>query len=76
MNSLKKTRQTNIDNLSSLDENKLFEFQKELKDSGMEVCVSCGAQTKVPRTTHIDMRHYYVEGAGQLCNDCGEKLYK
>ena len=39
-----------------------------------EICVSCGAETNVPKSWHIDLRKYYVEGAGQLCDDCGKKL--
>ena len=42
-----------------------------LKKIIYEDCVSCGAQTKVPRDMHIDLRAFYIEGAGQLCDDCG-----
>ena len=41
-----------------------------------ENCISCGEITDVPRGLHIDFRQYYVEGAGQLCTTCGEKLNK
>jgi len=41
-----------------------------------EKCVSCGKETDVFKDTHIDLRKYYVEGAGQLCDDCGKKLNK
>lgn len=33
-------------------------------------CVMCGKETKYDETTHIDFRSNYIEGAGQLCNDC------
>lgn len=33
-------------------------------------CVICGKQTKYKTSTHIDMRHGYVEGMGQLCGSC------
>tara|TARA_R110002020_G_scaffold11126_3_gene42250 strand:- start:174 stop:488 length:315 start_codon:yes stop_codon:yes gene_type:complete len=37
-----------------------------MKDS----CVICGAETKYDEFEHIDLRYFYVEGAGQLCPDC------
>jgi len=33
-------------------------------------CVLCGVETSYKRNTHIDMRHGYIEGAGQLCPNC------
>ena len=33
-------------------------------------CVLCGVETTYKRSTHIDMRHGYIEGAGQLCPNC------
>ena len=33
-------------------------------------CVLCGVETAYKRSTHIDMRHGYIEGAGQLCPSC------
>jgi hypothetical protein len=38
-------------------------------------CVSCGSETPYDKTDHIDFRLGYVEGAGQLCLDCYEKIY-
>jgi hypothetical protein len=37
-------------------------------------CVMCGEQTPYERDQHIDTRFGYVEGAGQLCRDCYEKV--
>lgn len=68
-----KTRQTNIKNLNSLKEEKLYEFQKELKDE-MEICIMCGKETKILKNLHIDMRNNYIEGAGQLCYDCARDI--
>lgn len=41
-----------------------------------EICIraSCGAETAYSRDTPIDRRHHYVEGAGQLCDKCGEEF--
>lgn len=33
-------------------------------------CVLCGKETPYTKETHIDYRSGYIEGAGQLCNDC------
>lgn len=35
-----------------------------------ESCIICGKTTETLKTTHIDFRHGYVEGAGQLCRIC------
>lgn len=33
-------------------------------------CILCGVETPYKRSTHIDMRLGYIEGAGQLCSAC------
>jgi hypothetical protein len=40
-----------------------------------EKCVLCEVQTNVPINEHIDNRAFYVEGAGQLCESCYNKVY-
>lgn len=40
-----------------------------------EKCILCGAETNIPIDMPIDMRKNYVEGAGQLCDDCAKKVY-
>jgi len=35
-----------------------------------ETCVMCGEETTTLKTTHVDFRYGYVEGAGQLCRQC------
>ena len=42
----------------------------------MEKCVTCGVETDVLIDTPVDVRYNYVEGAGQLCKSCWEKVYK
>jgi hypothetical protein len=32
-----------------------------------DICIICGKETPYLKTTHIDLRHGYVEGAGQAC---------
>ncbi len=38
-------------------------------------CVSCGVDTTYDREEHIDFRIGYIEGAGQLCLECYNKIY-
>ncbi len=38
-------------------------------------CVTCNKETLYRIDDPIDMRIGYIEGAGQLCLDCFEKIY-
>jgi hypothetical protein len=40
-----------------------------------EKCVMCGRETPYTKNTHIDLREYYIEGAGQLCEKCYKEIY-
>ena len=40
-----------------------------------EKCILCKKETNVPVDLHIDERKNYVEGAGQLCDECAVKVY-
>ena len=35
-----------------------------------EDCILCGEKTTTLKTTHVDFRTGYIEGAGQLCRGC------
>jgi hypothetical protein len=35
-----------------------------------ETCIMCGKETTTLKTTHVDFRYGYVEGAGQMCREC------
>jgi hypothetical protein len=35
-----------------------------------EDCILCDEKTTTLKTTHVDFRTGYIEGAGQLCRDC------
>jgi hypothetical protein len=35
-----------------------------------ETCIMCSKETTILKTTHIDFRYGYVDGAGQLCREC------
>jgi hypothetical protein len=41
-----------------------------------EKCVNCGVDTNILVSEHIDLRKNYVEGAGQLCEECWNNIYK
>jgi len=42
----------------------------------IEECVLCGKETEYYRNTPIDKRKHYVEGCGQLCEDCDISIYE
>ena len=45
-------------------------------DSLYETCVCCHKRLKIPRNQEIEFRSFYIEGAGQLCYDCYQELYR
>ena len=38
-----------------------------------ELCIRCGKETEYDINTPIYLRHYFIEGSGQLCEDNIEK---
>ena len=42
----------------------------------LEKCALCGKETDIPINLDIDLRKNYVEGAGQLCPACYNKIYE
>ncbi len=49
---------------------------RENKENPYEICVCCHKQLKIPRNQEIAFRPFYIEGAGQLCYDCYQELYR
>jgi len=47
-----------------------LEAENKKRANEFEHCIVCGVETAVKIGTHIDMRHGYIEGAGQLCSKC------
>ena len=45
-------------------------------DADFEKCVRCSKTTSTKKTEHIDHRRGYLQGAGQLCTECYNNLYK
>jgi hypothetical protein len=58
----------------NIDENGLVtsvgDYTTQKNGESFDNCVICGKQTEYKTNTHIDMRHGYVEGVGQLCSNC------
>ena len=56
----------------TIDENGLVTSVGKQKDEFdiYETCVMCGEETTTLKTTHVDFRTGYIEGAGQLCREC------
>ena len=40
-----------------------------------ERCVVCDCETQFDINEHIDFRLGYIEGVGQLCLNCYDKIY-
>ena len=40
------------------------------KEDIYEQCILCGETTTTLKSTHVDFRTGYIEGAGQLCREC------
>ena len=48
-------------------------FFPELK---YETCVLCGKPIGILRSVPVQSRADYVEGCGQLCPECAQKVYE
>jgi len=40
-----------------------------------ERCIRCGKETEYDVSTPVTVRRWYVEGSGQLCEQCFYELY-
>lgn len=40
-----------------------------------ELCVRCGKETEHDINTPVTVRRYFIEGSGQLCEECFQNLY-
>ena len=60
--------------------NKVLPFRKEENPlieellNSEERCVLCNTITDTNKDIHIDQRPYYVEGVGEVCQDCYHKV--
>jgi hypothetical protein len=46
-----------------------------VSEDGFDLCVMTGEKTPYRTETPVDLRLYYVEGAGQLCQKAYEAIY-
>ena len=49
--------------------------KKEQQIEQTEKCVSCGESIEYTKSTPIEKRTGYIQGAGQLCLKCYRELY-
>ena len=45
-------------------------------DMTKEYCVNCGDETPYNWFTDVNERAWYVDGSGQLCGKCWNKIYE
>lgn len=70
----KDTSKIEYDYLSGYDHlTCVLERENKIKQNEYDKCVMCGKDTPYLRSTHVDMRFGYVDGAGQTCEDCYNK---
>jgi len=69
----KDTSEVEYDYLVGVDHLSCALQQEQNQKNPIEKCVICGVDTQYRFSTPIDFRYNYVEGAGQLCNKCGNK---
>ena len=68
----KDTSEVDIDYLAGTDHLGCYLEARKAEDE-IDHCVLCGVETPYKRSTHIDMRIGYIEGAGQLCKSCYDR---
>jgi len=45
---------------------------KEVNKREKDTCVLCGRETGHDKDEHINNRYNFIEGAGQLCQECAD----
>ena len=45
------------------------------KEVEKDRCVMCSKKTEYDKHVNINLRHCYVEGAGQMCRGCYTRIY-
>ena len=75
----KKRSQINLDSLEArrqIAKEIASEIANDRTPNKRDKCVSCHAETEYDEFDHIDLRYFYVEGAGQLCAECWKEIYE
>lgn len=55
------------------EENNVLDMGQIPDYNSYDKCVVCGEESPYKVSTPVDMRHGYIEGAGQLCSKCIKK---
>jgi len=45
-------------------------LEKFVSENGFDLCVLCKFVTEYKTDSNVELREYYVDGVGQLCNTC------
>ena len=53
-----------------------MEILRKSENRQFESCVLCGQETEYTVNDSISLRNYYIDGAGQLCEECYKKYEK
>ncbi|OHA06632.1 MAG: hypothetical protein A2934_01020 [Candidatus Sungbacteria bacterium RIFCSPLOWO2_01_FULL_47_10] len=64
---------------SGFDSEKLEKFFEAIACSAQDekdCCVLCMKETRYAKNVRIEIRKCYIEGAGQLCNECYKRIEK
>ena len=52
----------------------MIDNNEKNKEEKYETCIVCGIKTDIKVNEPIDNRYGYVQGAGQLCYGCYQKI--
>jgi hypothetical protein len=55
------------------EENNVLDMGQIPDYNEYDKCIVCGEESPYKVSTSVDMRHGYIEGAGQLCSKCIKK---
>jgi len=62
--------------LSMQEHDRITFFHGELQLFTRDRCINCNQPTAYSPHDPIDLREYYILGAGQLCHTCYDEIYK
>ncbi len=60
---------------SDFEKSNIIQFPLNRTEGKKDSCVRCGNPTPYDESVPIDQRKFYVEGSGQLCEECWTQLY-
>ena len=51
-----------------------MEILRKSESRQVESCVRCGKKTDYTVADSVSVRYHYIDGAGQLCDECYKKI--